>query len=398
MISDAVEQGWADYHAAIEATRVRLLARPELQSPDMQAMANYSIASLIAGGFQFYLAPRPDSPAFYRDAVWTPLIPWGGPAADILYRWCFLDGAHDYRITGTRGSVMMTDFHLFDGYFGVESMRNLGNYDLDGFAMADDGSFEIVASPREQVGNWMQLDRDSRHIAIQMREFWWDWAGETGTTLRVERIDDGPRTMLWNQEQFLQRLHWAGRLVEQTILRALGYGKMVRRSAGGENRFSLVLGEAGDNREFGASPRAGYACASWNLAPDEALVIETDVPRAKYWSLQLTSSFWDTLDFNHHQTGLNGRQVHIDGDGRARYVLSQRDPGAANWLDAMGLSRGQCMFRWYDGTVSEGPRATLVKLDEVDAHLPPDTVRVTAQERQASLRARARASLGRWGY
>ncbi|KHK89189.1 DUF1214 domain-containing protein [Novosphingobium malaysiense] len=392
------EDSWSEYHAYVEDTRKRLVARPELQTPEMQAMANYAIASLVAGGFQFYLAPRPDCPIFYRDAVWAPLIPWGGPASDMVYRWGFLDGRHDYRITGKRGTVLFTDFHLFDGYFGAETMRDLGNFDLDDFALEADGSFEIIASPRPQPGNWMKLDPTCSNIAIQMRETWWDWANETGTQLHVERIDDEPRTMLWSPEEFRQRLHWAGRLVEQTILRALGYGKMVRKMAGGENIFSQVLGESGENRNFGASPRAGYACACWNLEPGQALVIESAVPQARYWSLQLTSPFWDTLDFNHHQTGLNGHQVRIDSDGKVRFVIAHTDPGIHNWLDPMGLPLGQCMYRWYDGTVSGGPQAKLVPVSEIDAHLPADTARVNGDERKAAIRARSRASLARWGF
>lgn len=396
--SQAIEQGWREYHATIEATRTRLLARPELQAPAMQAMANYAIASLIAGGVQFYLAPRQDCPVFYRDAIWSPLIPWGGPASDMVYRWCFLDGKREYRITGRKGSVLFTDFHLFDGYLGAESMRDLGNYDLDGFAIDADGSFEIIASATPQPGNWIRLDSEVSNIAIQMRETWWDWSSETGTELHIERIDDEPTNMLFSETEFLKRLHLAGRLVEQMILRSLGYGKMVRRMAGGENLFSLVVGAESDARDYGASPRAGYACACWNLADDEALLIDSVVPNAKYWSLQLMSPFWDTLDFSHHQSGLNGHQAHIDADGRVRFVISRQDPGLANWLDPIGLPQGQCLFRWYDGATPTLPEAKVVKITDLVQHVPTNTSRVTTSERKASLRARGRSSLRRWHY
>lgn len=396
--SEAIEAGWREYHATIEQTRTRLLARPEMQDAAMRAMAQYAIASLIAGGFQFYLAPRQDCPVFYRDAVWTPLVPWGGPASDMTYRWCFLDGRHDYRITGRKGTVLFTDFHLFDGYLGAETMRDLGNYDLDGFTADADGNFEIIASARPHEGNWIRLDPAVSNIAIQMRETWWDWAGETGCRIHVERIDDGPRTMLFNEEEFLHRLHLAGRLVEQMILRALGYGKMVRRMAGGDNLFSIVVGAENDARDYGASPRAGYACACWNLATDEALVIESEVPAARYWSLQLMSPFWDTLDFTWHQSGLNGHQARVDADGRVRFVIAHRDPGHANWLDPMGLPQGQCMFRWYDGPTIALPLARRIRLEELAAALPDGSLGLSSQERAATLRARSRASLRRWDY
>lgn len=397
-MSEAVEAGWREYHAYIEDTRTKLLARPEMQDPALRAMAQYAIASLIAGGFQFYLAPRQDCPVFYRDAVWTPLVPWGGPASDMTYRWCFLDGRQDYRITGRKGTVLFTDFHLFDGYLGAETMRDLGNYDLDGFTAQADGTFEIIASARPQPGNWMKLDPDVSNIAIQMRETWWDWANERACEIHIERIDDGPRTMLIGEAEFLRRLHLAGRLVEQMILRSLGYGKMVRRLAGGDNLFSIIVGAENDARDYGASPRAGYASACWNLAPDEALVIECDVPEARYWSLQLMSPFWDTLDFTHHQSGLNGHQARVDHDGKLRFVLSYADPAVANWLDPMALPQGQCMFRWYDGPTLALPATKVVKITELEHILPANSSRITRDERASSIRERSRASLRRWNF
>jgi len=395
---NATDAAWRAYHAAIDGTRRKLLARPELQHPKLQAMANYAIASLQAGGFQFYIAPRQHYPVFYRDAVWSPVFAWGGPASDMVYRWCFLDGSRRYRIWGRLGSVRFVDLQLFDSYWGAESMRELGSHDLASFATHADGRFEIIASAQRCEGNWLPLDTGVHNIAIQLRETWWDWGGERGTEIQVECLDDEPGAMLFDEDEFRRRLHLAGRLVEQGILRALGYGKMVRRMAGGANRFSIIVGAESDARQYGASTRAGYICACWELQPDEALIIDSPVPQARYWSLQLMSPFWDTLDFSHHQSGLNGHQMQIDSDGRFRCVLAFDDPGVPNWLDPLGLPQGQCLLRWYDGEPFELPRATVVKRAEVLQHLPSATPRIEPAQRAAALRQRARDSLRRWNY
>jgi len=110
------------------------------------------------------------------------------------------------------------------------------------------------------------------------------------------------------------------------------------------------------------------------------------------------SPFWDTLDFNYHQTGLNGHQLILDEDNCFRCVIAFEDPGIANWLDPMGLPQGQCLFRWYDGKPFSLPKTKLVKHSDIEKHLPKNTARVTALERKDNLSQRARASLGRWGY
>jgi len=245
--SAAIETAWAEYYAIIEKTRKKLLARPEMAHPKLRAMAQYAIASLQAGGFQFYVAPRQQYPLFYRDAVWNPIFAWGGPASDMVYHWCFLDGQCDYRIWGKKGTTRFTDFHLFDSYWGAESMKNIGNYDLADFTADADGNFEIIAPANEKAGNWLPLDASVKNIAIQLRETWWDWEHETGLEIHIERLGEAtPDAMLFNEAEFLARLKIAGRLVEQGILRSLGYGKYVRKLAGGSNLFSMVVGAESD--------------------------------------------------------------------------------------------------------------------------------------------------------
>ena len=59
----------------------------------------------------------------------------------------------------------------------------------------------------------------------------------------------------------------------------------------------------------------------------------------------------------------------VDPDGRLRYVISERDPGVANWLELTGHPQGVMMLRWQrlsrELTAADGPRVDLVKHDEL---------------------------------
>jgi hypothetical protein len=135
----------------------------------------------------------------------------------------------------------------------------------------------------------------------------------------------------------------------------------------------------------------------WDIAPDEAVVITFDPPQARYWSFQLVDLWWMTLDFSHHQSGLNGYQAEVDDDGKVRMVISHCDPGIANWLDPIGTPTGIVQMRWYDGAVVEGPSATKVTLEQLPSAVPYAR-RISVEERAGAIKSRARASLGRWGY
>ena len=67
---------------------------------------------------------------------------------------------------------------------------------------------------------------------------------------------------------------------------------------------------------------------------------------APYQGIQLGSMWYVSLDYINHQTSLTADQARTDPDGRMRFVVSERDPGVANWLERTGHSRGYVQLRW----------------------------------------------------
>ena len=57
----------------------------------------------------------------------------------------------------------------------------------------------------------------------------------------------------------------------------------------------------------------------------------------------LAGSMWYvSLDYISHQTSLTTDQARIDPDGQLRFVISERDPGMANWLELTGHGADTC--------------------------------------------------------
>ena len=134
----------------------------------------------------------------------------------------------------------------------------------------------------------------------------------------------------------------------------------------------------------------------YDLADDEALVIETAVPEVcPYRSLILTNGIYETTDWYNNHASLNGHQGPVDSDGKWRVVVSARDPGVANWLDTSGYPTGMIQGRWTNCSDTPVPSITLVKLADLDAHLPADVARVTPEQRDEITRARRQAMMQR---
>ena len=135
-----------------------------------------------------------------------------------------------------------------------------------------------------------------------------------------------------------------------------------------------------------------YYEAAYDLAEDEALIIETAIPaECPYRSLILTNQHYETTDWYNNHSSLNGHQSPADSDGMWRVVVSARDPGVANWLDTAGYPVGVIQGRWTHCSSQPIPTIRKVAFDEIADSLPADVARVTPEERDQILRARRQA-------
>jgi hypothetical protein len=107
-----------------------------------------------------------------------------------------------------------------------------------------------------------------------------------------------------------------------------------------------------------------------------------------------------SLDYINHQTSLTADQARIDPDGLLRFVVGERDPGVANWLECTGHRRGYVQIRWQrltrDLGPGDGPRAEVVKFADLPATLLYyQQARVTQGEYAARIAARQAAVAAR---
>src|ERR1700761_7360077 len=96
-ISPAMELAWGRYLKGLEEVRQNLYGSPFARTAQAQAEAHYLFLQLQAVAFNLAIAPRQHYPRFHISLAYEPLTyNWGGPCADFLYRFAFLDGARTY--------------------------------------------------------------------------------------------------------------------------------------------------------------------------------------------------------------------------------------------------------------------------------------------------------------
>jgi hypothetical protein len=134
---------------------------------------------------------------------------------------------------------------------------------------------------------------------------------------------------------------------------------------------------------------AWFVPVSWELQPDQALVIEYEIPTgAPYVGICLTNRWGEMIDIETRQTSLNLAQSRIDND-RVRVLLSTKDFGVHNWLDAGGYRSGVVTWRASTPDQPSTPTVTVIRTDQIDEYFDP-AQRVSDHDRAAAMSARLR--------
>ncbi|MGH7788325.1 MAG: hypothetical protein ACRERC_15760 [Candidatus Binatia bacterium] len=303
-------------------------------------------------------------------------IGWDCP--DALYGNVAIRADGVYRLTGTKGTVHFLGLQVMAG------IRTIANGHADEWSADAGGRFELIVGGSPRPGNWLPLAPGAD--TIWMRQFFYDWDRETPAPLWIDRVDDGPPAAasgLLDPAFMARRLDGVATNVEANVELWLGTAAALRA------RYCNVFPkEVFGGTAMGAQAHQAAGTCAYRVAEDEALLLEVEAPRARYWSVDLCNFWLESLDYAHHQSSLNGHQAVVDADGVFRAVVAHRDPGVPNWLDPVGHSEGSMIYRWNLAETTPYPALRIVPLSEVRRHLPAATPVVTPAERAAVIERR----------
>ena len=349
-------------------------------------------------GQAFDLALESKDPAFPQIHAFShATCKLGADAADFLYHQAWIDGAHAYRVSGTKGSARFFNLTVqgprpdVQPTTGASSLHepfgDVPETNIFGDQMETDanGSFDLFIGGPERPGNWLPTTPGSRKLFIRQGFDAWD---ETPWKLRIERIGmDGPRAMP-TPEAIIEATDWAGAFVEGLMR---DWPEHPYAHSGGAvdpaciNAFPpLAPNDAGDAKRGRA-----VANMAWTLAPGEALIVTFDPPDA-FWMASLGGVFMNSFDYLYRAVSYTPSRTAIDPDGKVRLILCADDPGYANWLDSQGFEAGNLMVRTLMQSSGPAIETCLVKQVEIAAYVPADSARATPEERQIQLLERFR--------
>lgn len=326
-------------------------------------------------------------PSFVRHQ--DPHNQWGGPNPDNVYLRAAVDPTGSYRVWCDATGMRQAIFSLHQGDMQLGEFGVYGERSLDQLEVGPDGRLELWVSPKERPGNWIPMHPDARIFTIRIYQS--DWAADAAPRFQIVREGaEGepppPLTPAFVAEALDRTATW--------VERSQQFWNQYTRSAWEKSERNVVTPARATR---GGADNIAYGSCTWELAPDEALLLECDIPDAGYWGFTIHTLGWlESGAFADRQTSLNDHQTWRDADGRLRIVLSHDDPGVPNWIDTEGRPRGMLVYRFVWARTKPVPSARVVPLSRLRASLPSDHPRITPDGRRLRLAERRERAWSRY--
>jgi hypothetical protein len=382
-------QSFAD--AVVEAEKI-ITSAPHVQTAQDLAEGYDYLAGSIQASLHLAWAYQRDFPYFVQST--GPYTKMGLDNPDTIYLHAYLRQDAEYIVSGVRGSTTDLSFQVLNGdYSPVEVPDSLAAFDDRELDIAADGSFELRFGPAQSGSRPGYFTLGPGSAMLVVREVYSDWAAERRGTLRIRRADKvGQAPPAPDEALLAKRYGVAGKILLSRLRTFLAFPDWFylnepvntmtppRRTPGGlASQFSSV--------------------GHFDLAPEQAMIVTVpDAGRdlAPYQGIQLGSMWYISLDYINHQTSLTADQARRDPDGKLRFVITEADPGVANWLELTGRRRGYVQIRWQrlaaDLGPEHGPGVQVVPVRSLPEVLPYyDQARLEPGEYAARIAARQAA-------
>ncbi|HKR71315.1 MAG TPA: hypothetical protein VJT16_20960 [Streptosporangiaceae bacterium] len=350
------------------------------------------LAGSIRASLTMAWAYQRDYPFFVAST--GPYTKLGLDNPDTLYFHAYLRDDAEYVVTGRRGSTADLSFQVLAGdYSPVQVPDSLTAFDDRELDIGTDGAFELRFGPArpDAPRNYFTLGPGSAMLIV--REVYSDWSREERGTIAIRRADTtGSAPLPADTAALAKRYGVAGKILISRLRTFLAFPEWFY--------LKLPVNTLTEPRSTPGGLSTQFSSVGhYDLAEDQAMIVTVPAAGpdvAPYQGIQLGSMWYVSLDYINHQTSLTADQARADPDGMYRFVISERDPGVANWLECTGHRRGYIQLRWQrltrDLRGEDGPQAEVVKLAELSQRLPCyDDARITPREYAERIAARQAA-------
>jgi len=304
----------------------------------------------------------PRFPVFY--SLSNDTIKIGNDNPDNYYLNCCISGKLDYVIEGEMGEVPFFSIATKSGsYATTGDMRPGVEITSEEIKRDTAGRFKIWLSQNRPVtsfkGHWLAMTPDSDNLIVRQ---YCNARKERPAQFRIRCVSETTPEPL-NEKEFAE-----------SLARAIGF---VEGTSGlfqsWINQFKAHTNQLPSNDQdmcirVGGNQGIHYHNSHWQLAPDEALLVQPErIPDCEAWNFQISNYWMESLDYRHHTISINNQTAVKDKDGQIVIVVAAANPGPRypNWLTTAGHTQGGMLFRWINAKQFPAIHTKVINLAEL---------------------------------
>jgi len=351
-----IRQGWDELLELLRDAPAKFNEVGGVALEDVDVAEGYRyLLHMLRYGVDCMVESDPDRPRFASMA--DDVTKFYGDNNDGRYFITQITGDRAYRVRGNRGDACYLSFQSHHGPDrGNPNQLTTDNLNSTRIGFEPSGDFEVFVGGPPRDRNWLRLDPDA--TVVIFRTYYKDLPTARRASAEIEPLEPTGAAPPWTTDAMAERLRALRNLLEVSL-------RIGPAPVENWNTYAEPFQFRVDIPAWG-TPDNAYARCYFNLADDEALVVEGESPASTYMSVQAWNIYTQTLDYRRRTTSRNDTQIESEGDGRFRVVLAGRDPGVKNWIDTAGHRLGCLFVRWMlADAVPAAPTARVVKLADL---------------------------------
>ncbi len=357
-------QAWNEFCDSLKSAGNNLYFGAAPQDAFNQAEGLRYLSRLTRAGLEGFLEFSDPGFPILRHMV-GPTIKMGADNPDNHYLNAKISGDYEYKIIGKRNSIHYVGFFTQNGSYGTSGgLQPCDVLEGTDLVLEDDGSFEVTLSKEKKGKNWLKIEDETSLLMV--RQTFMHRDTEVPIEARLETVNGKPHPDNLTSEHVNDSLNMAGLFVA-------GASHLFARWSNGFTKHAnkLPLFDPKVSNDAGGDNSITYYHSYWQLAEDEALVVESTIPDCDHWNFQLNNYWMESLDYRYFQICVNKGNGVLQENGTVKVIVSAKDPKIpnTNWLDTAGHDQGTMCWRWYRSVLpheeNPEPECKVVKLNEL---------------------------------
>ena len=313
-------------------------------SAEEEADAHRHLLRLCSAGLDLFVE-RAD-PARPLPTVWmSPTRKFLGDSPDTIYTTMPVSSSHSYALTIELGNAIYVGVVVYarDEPGGpVRAVSTLVDTDM----ASTEGTFEIEVGASVAPDDARGLHLDDRSFWIMVREYFVDPHDQQASAIVIERTDgeiiDGlpdPADLAAGIDAASDWIRSQAR-ADAALYELVAFPEESRIQADPNVKVPDDLVSL-----FYPTPDIAYRGCRFTLDADEQLEVTFTPPACRFWSVVVSTPWFESLEQRSTAASINSATFETSENGAVTVVVSELDPGVANWIPLRGYRRGQVAYR-----------------------------------------------------